>query len=70
MVVPQKGKKLKHMPTGDLFQVTEITDPFVLLDSMDGSGQILAEKRSSAFPFEFREVVPAEPLKEVDGPEE
>jgi hypothetical protein len=64
MIVPQEGKRLKHRPTGDIFKVKKITDRFVILDSVDGLIQILAEKKSFAFPFEFREVARAEPTQE------
>jgi hypothetical protein len=67
MLVPQKGKRLKHMPTGNIFKVKKITDQFVLLDSMDGSSQILAEKKNFAIPFEFREVVRGEPTQEDEA---
>ena len=67
MVVPQEGKRLKHMPTGNIFKVKKITDQFVILDSVDGSSQILAERKNLAIPFEFREVARAEPTQEDEA---
>lgn len=64
MIVPQEGKRLKHRRTGNMFRVKKITDQFVILDSVDGSSQILAEKKSFAFPFEFGEVARAGPTQE------
>jgi hypothetical protein len=69
MIVPREGNMLKHMRTGDIFKVKKITDRFVILDSVDGSSQILTEKKSFAFPFEFREVARAEPTREAQMPE-
>jgi hypothetical protein len=64
MIVPHEGKRLKHRRTGNIFRVKKITDQFVILDSVDGSSQILAEKKSFAFPFEFGEVARAGPTQE------
>ena len=60
MRIPQEGTKLKHSPTGIIFEVKRITNRFVILHSMDGLTQIMAPKNGVSFPFEFGKVAPPE----------
>jgi hypothetical protein len=60
MFIPQMGIRLKHRPTGVIFEVTKITRQFVILSSMNGFSDIMLEKKSSAFLSEFEEPPPAE----------
>jgi hypothetical protein len=61
MFIPQEGDRFKHRPTGTIFEIKKITQKFVILESMDGLKQILAEKEGIAFHFEFEEVPQMEP---------
>jgi hypothetical protein len=60
MFIPQMGIRLKHRPTGVIFEVTKITRQFVILSSMNGFSDIMLEKKSSAFLSEFEEAPSAE----------
>lgn len=51
MLIPQEGTRLKHRPTGTIFEVKKITNQFVILQSTDGLKQIMTEKESMAFLF-------------------
>ena len=53
MLIPQEGTKLKHSPTGIIYEVKRITNQFVVLYSMDGLSQILVEKKSLSSLLEF-----------------
>lgn len=64
MFIPQEGTRFRHRPTGTLFKVKKITSQFVILNSMDGSSQIMTEKRSFTFPFDFEEIPQGEPTPE------
>jgi hypothetical protein len=64
MLVPQEGKKLKHSPTGIIYEVKRITNQFVILYSMDGLSQILVEKKSLPSLFESEKVPHAEPAQD------
>jgi hypothetical protein len=61
MLIPQEGDKLKHSPTGILYEVKGITKQFVILYSLDGLSQILVEKMSLLSFFESEKVPQAEP---------
>ena len=60
MVMPQEGKKWKHYQTGVIFEVKRITQQFVILSSLDGSTQILVEKKTLPSLFEPEKAPPAE----------
>jgi hypothetical protein len=47
---------LKYGQTGTIFEVKKITNQFVILNSLDGSSQIMLEKKSFSFPLEFGKV--------------
>jgi len=64
MFIPQEGTRLKYKPTGIVFEVKKITNQFVILNSMDGSSQIMTEKQSLTFLFEFEKVPQAETTDE------
>lgn len=57
MLIPQEGSRLKYRQTGTIFEVKKITNQFVILNSMDGSSQIMLGKKSFSFPLEFEKVV-------------
>ena len=66
MLIPQEGTKLKYIPTGVIYEVKKITGLFVILSSLDGSSQILVEKKS--FPSLFEpEKVPLAELAQDDA---
>lgn len=67
MLIPQEGTRLRYRPTGTLFEVKKITSQFVILNSMDGLNQIMVEKKSLTFPFEFEKVPQVEPTQEDAG---
>lgn len=60
MFIAQEGSRLKYRPTGTVFEVKKITNQFVILNSTDGSTQIMTEKQSFPFFFEFEKVPRAE----------
>ncbi len=41
MTIPQIGETMKYLQTGGLFQVKKVTKDFVILNSQDGSAQIM-----------------------------
>ena len=58
MTNPRIGEILKYMRTGGLFEVKKITKDFVILNSRDGSSQIMTG--TGSFDFLFEKVPPAE----------
>ncbi|OGP52528.1 MAG: hypothetical protein A3K30_00775 [Deltaproteobacteria bacterium RBG_13_51_10] len=64
MFIAQEGSRLKYRPTGTVFEVKKITNQFVILNSADGSTQIVAEKKSLPSLFEFEKVPQAETTHE------
>jgi hypothetical protein len=64
MLFPQAGTKFKHMQTGILYEVKRITKQFVILYSLDGSSQILVEKKSLPSFFESEKVPQAKSAQE------
>jgi len=67
MLIPQKGTILKYKPTGTIFEVKKITNQFVILNSMDGSIQIITEKQNFTHLFKFEKVPHVEPTQEGAG---
>jgi hypothetical protein len=64
MPMPQEGSRLKYKSTGIFFEVKKITNQFVILNSMDGSRQIMTGKQNLTTLFEPEEVPPAEATQE------
>jgi hypothetical protein len=64
MFIPRVGTKLRHIPTGIIYEVKKITRQFVILYSTDGSRQILAEIKSLPSRFEPEEVSHGEPAQD------
>lgn len=62
MFVPREGTKFKYRPTGAIFEVKKISKQFVVLNSMDGLGQIMVEKKSFASRFEWEKVPEQKPV--------
>jgi hypothetical protein len=52
---------LKYMRTGGLFEVRKVTKDFVILNSRDGSSQIMTG--TGSFDFLFEKIPPAESLR-------
>jgi hypothetical protein len=67
MFIPQLGIRLKHRPTGVIFEMTKITGQFVILNSINGLSSIMLEKKGSAFLSEFEEAPRAEFFQEDLG---
>jgi hypothetical protein len=51
MTSPKLGEILEHRPTGGLFEVTKVTQNWVILFSRDGSRQIMTGKESFDYLF-------------------
>lgn len=64
MLIPQEGSRLKYRPTGTIFEVKKITNQFVILYSMDGSSQIMTEKKNFIHLFDLEKVPQAETTHE------
>ena len=60
MSILREGSRLKYRSTGTSFEVKKITNQFVILNSMDGSRQIMTGKKNLPSLFESDEVPPAE----------
>ena len=52
MFVLKEGEVLKFQRDGRLFKVKRVADDFVILNSVDGSSQIMAGKRGFDYIFE------------------
>ncbi len=65
MTNPQIGEILKYLRTGGLFEVKKVTKDFVILNSRDGSSQIMTG--TGSFDFLFEKIPPAEsPRKDLN----
>ena len=56
----KEGEILKCLRDGRLFQVKRVANDFVILNSVDGSSQIMAGKRG--FDFIFEKIPPSMPF--------
>ena len=61
MTNPRIGEILRYVWTGGLFEVKRVTKDFVILNSRDGSSQIMTGTRS--FDLLFEKIPPAEPFR-------
>ena len=61
MTNPKIGEILKYVRTGGLFEVKKVTKDFVILNSRNGSSQIMTG--TGSFDFLFEKIPPAEPFR-------
>ena len=52
MIAPKVGELLRSRRTGEVFAVEKTRDERVILQSLDGSSQVLTEKRALAMFYE------------------
>jgi len=64
MTILQEGSRLKYRSTGTFFEVKKITNQFVILNSMEGTRQIMTGKKNLNSLFEPEEVPAAEATQE------
>jgi hypothetical protein len=64
MFILEKGIRLKYRPTGTVFELKKIAKQFVILNSMDGSTQIMSQKNNFIHCPDWEEVPPAETTDE------
>jgi len=58
MINPQIGEIVKYLRTGGLFQIKKVTKDIVVLNSQDGSTQIMTP--TGSLYFVFKKIPPAE----------
>ena len=66
MTNPKIGEILKYVRTGSLFEVKKVTKDFVILNSRDGTSQIMTG--TGSFDFLFEKILPTEPFRKDLNP--